>query len=180
MSKLGHNSSLWNSGWPASTTPTPRVPATSSRPVCRARSTLQRVPGGPRRGRGVHPEGSPFCSSSGSPYKKCWWELWASRVAPWAIKQVQTWGRGNHEWGENMTYGEAPVHSPSLHLLLQPSPRHPPTLQYQIGGETQVGHGQQGYKTEVGRVGEAGQVADHKVEVDGTDQCHDGGSDGLA
>lgn len=79
-----------------------------------------------------------------------------------------------------MTCEEAPVHSPSLHPLPQPSPKHPLTLQYQIGGETQVGRGQQGYKTEVGGVGEAGQVADHKVEVDGTDQCHDGRSNGLA
>lgn len=38
----------------------------------------------------IHPEGSPFSLSSGSSYKKCLWELWARRVAPWAMKQVQT------------------------------------------------------------------------------------------
>jgi len=36
------------------------------------------------------------------------------------------------------------------------------------------------YKAEVGRVGEAGQVADHEVKVDGADQHHDGGSDNFA
>lgn len=78
--------------------------------------------------------------------------------------------------GENKTSQEALVHPlppvPSILCLLSlppPSPRHPLALQYQIGGETQVDHSQDSYKDEVGRVGEAGQVDDHEVEVDGTD-----------
>lgn len=50
----------------------------------------------------------------------------------------------------------------------------------QIGGEAQVDYSQKGYEDEVGRVWEAGQVDDHEVEVDGTDQGHDEGCDGLA
>lgn len=60
-----------------------------------------------------------------------------------------------------------------LHSLPSGSPRHLLALQYQVGGEAQVGCAQQGYQAEVGGVGEAGQVADHEVEVDGADQCHD-------
>ena len=91
--------------------------------------------------------------------------------------------------GENKTSGKPPlpVHPlppmPSICCPLSsppPSPRHPLALQYQVGGEAQVNRSQQGYKDEVGRVGEAGQVDDHEVEVDGTDQRHDGGCDGLA
>ena len=67
-----------------------------------------------------------------------------------------------------------------LLTLPPPSPRHPPTQQYQVSGEAQLGCGQQCYKAEVGRVGEAGHVADHEVKVDGADQHHDGGSDNFA
>lgn len=89
--------------------------------------------------------------------------------------------------GERKTSQEAPVHPlppmPSILCLLSlppPSLRLPLALQYQIGGEAQVDSSQQSYKDEVGRVGKAGQVGDHEVEVDGTDQRHDGGCDGLA
>lgn len=109
-------------------------------------------------------------------------------VAPWARKQVQTWRRGDHEPGREQAPPPAPPRaSPysdaSQCCLLSsppPSPRHPLTLQYQVDGEAQVNYSQQRYKNEVGRVREAGQVDDHKVEVDSTDQRHDGRGDGLA
>ena len=72
---------------------------------------------------------------------------------------------------------------PSICGLLSlppPSPRYPPTQQYQVGGEAQVGSSQQSYKAEVGRVGKAGHIADDKVKVDSADQHHDGGSDDFA
>lgn len=89
--------------------------------------------------------------------------------------------------GESKTSQEAQVNPlspvPSILCLLSlppPSPGHPLALQYQIGCEAQVDGSQQSYKDEVGRVWEAGQVDDHEVEVDGTDQSHDEGCDGLA
>ena len=84
--------------------------------------------------------------------------------------------------GEDLRGRVHPRYAPHLWspLLASPSPRHPPTQQYQVSGEAQVGCGQQCYKAEVGRVGEAGHVADHKVKVDSADQHHDGGSDNFA
>lgn len=103
------------------------------------------------------------------------------------MRQVQTWERDDMSPGESKTSQEAQVNPlspvPSILCLLSlppPSPGHPLALQYQIGCEAQVDGSQQSYKDEVGRVWEAGQVDDHEVEVDGTDQSHDEGCDGLA
>lgn len=98
------------------------------------------------------------------------------KVAPWAMLQVQAWERTVNE-------GEAiALRSPHVYLLLLPScpPLSLGCPQYQIDSKAQVAHSQNSYKAKVGGVREAGQVADHKVEVDGTDQCHDAGSDDFA
>lgn len=65
-------------------------------------------------------------------------------------------------------------------LLPLPPSLSPGCPQYQVSSKSQVAHSQDSHKAKVGRVREAGQVADHKVEVDGTDQQHDARSDGFA
>lgn len=65
-------------------------------------------------------------------------------------------------------------------LPLSPTSLNPWQPPYQIGSKAQVAHSQQSYKAKEGRVREAGQVADHKVEVDGADEGHDAGGDDFA
>lgn len=94
-------------------------------------------------------------------------------MAPWARQQVQAWERTTNGGGART------LRKPRLSPFLPASliPWLPP---YQIGSKAQVAHSQQSYKAKEGRVREAGQVADHKVEVDGADEGHDAGGDDFA
>lgn len=89
------------------------------------------------------------------------------------MQQVQAWERTMDGGGAGAL--RKPRLSPSLPASL--IPWLPP---YQIGSKAQVAHSQQSYKAKEGRVREAGQVADHKVEVDGADEYHDAGRDDFA
>lgn len=89
------------------------------------------------------------------------------------MQQVQVWERTTNGGGARAL--RKPLLSPSLPASL--IPWLPP---YQIGSKAQVAHSQQSYKAKEGRVRETGQVADHKVEVDGADESHDAGGDDFA